>query len=166
MLQFLSVCQSIWTPSRTNADSCHLMRSWDKDLKSGQKVFRLHDQTMHVIGDISIAIASHGNCTEKKCTGRFHHRIYQYAGLSSVTHWAWDSRISVLNHALPPHIVFLTLKKTLLFNVLMCRSEQTWAALPSPWRNQALLWSSAVRSHLSTNQKKEMGYTIANQANQ
>ncbi|TNN67256.1 hypothetical protein EYF80_022505 [Liparis tanakae] len=37
------------------------------------------------------------------------------------------------------------------------------AALPSPWRNQALPWRSAVRCHLSANQKEEMGYTIANQ---
>jgi len=36
----------------------------------------------------------------------------------SVTH-------SVLTHALPPHIVFLTLKKTRQLNVLMCRSAQT-----------------------------------------
>ena len=77
--------------------------------------------------------------------------------LSSVTHWAWQSLISVFSHALPPHIVFLTLKKNLGY--LMCRSAQTWpgrAALTMEESNTSPRspWGSAGRCHLSANQKK------------
>jgi len=38
-------------------------------------------------------------------------KVPDNAGLSSLTHWRWQSRFSVFCHELPPHIVFLTLKK-------------------------------------------------------
>src|SRR4029434_7599652 len=75
------------------------------------------------------------------------------------------SRISVFNHALPPHIVFLTLKKnSRLFNVPQ-RANMTWPRCPhhggikhvSP--NLLGLCCEVPRISQS---KEKMGYTIAN----
>ena len=38
------------------------------------------------------------------------HSYTHFTGLSSLTHWAWDTRISTRSHAHTPHLVFLTQK--------------------------------------------------------